>query len=171
MFPILFILLIGFIAGIYPAFILSSLKSGDSLKGKINSVKENVLIRKSLIVFQFATAIVAFIGAIIISKQINLFLSKDLGYNKDYILAAQVPRDWTPQGVQKMENIRNQFAKMPELKGAAFSFEIPDGNNSGDARIYKYGSDSAKAISTLALTTDENYLDVYKLPSNGRLFF
>jgi len=170
-FPILFILLVGFISGIYPAFILSSLKSIDSLKGKLNSIKENVLLRKSLIVFQFATAIVAFIGAIIISKQINLFLSKDLGYDKDYVLAAQAPRDWTPQGVQKMENIRNLFATMPELKGAAFSYEIPDGNNSGDAKIYKYGSDSAQAISALALTTDENYLNVYKIPIKAGAFF
>src|SRR5215203_2846019 len=133
----------------------------------MTSIKENVLLRKSLIVFQFATAIVAFIGAIIISKQINLFLGKELGYNKDYVLAAQAPRDWTPQGVQKMENIRNQFATMPELKGAAFSYEIPDGNNSGDAKIYNYGSDSAQAISALALTTDENYSDVYKLRLNA----
>jgi ABC-type antimicrobial peptide transport system permease subunit len=170
-FPILFILLIGSISGIYPAFILSSLKSVDSLKGKLKSIKENVLLRKSLIVFQFATATVAFIGAIIISEQINLFLSNDLGYEKDYILAAQVPRDWTPQGVQKMENIRNQFASMPELRGVTFSYEIPDGNNSGDPKIYRYGSDSAQAVSALALTTDENYLNVYKIQLKAGSFF
>jgi len=94
-FPVLLVLIIGFIAGIYPAFVLSSLKSVDSLKGKLTSVKENVLLRKSLIAFQFITATVAFIGAIIISKQINLFLNSDLGYNKNYIFSAQLPRDWT----------------------------------------------------------------------------
>src|SRR5262249_46654971 len=62
-FPILFIVLIGFIAGIYPAFVLSSLKSVESLKGKLTSVKDNVLLRKSLISFQFVTATVAFVGA------------------------------------------------------------------------------------------------------------
>ena len=171
MLPIFFILLIGFISGIYPAFILSSLKSVDSLKGNLAPIKENVLLRKSLIVFQFTTATVAFIGAIIISKQIDFFLSKDLGYNKDYILSAQAPRDWTPQGVQKMENIRNQFATMPELQGIAFSYEIPDGNNGGDAKLYKYGSDSAQTISTQTLITDENYLDVYKIPLKAGAFF
>jgi putative ABC transport system permease protein len=170
-FPVLFVLLIGFIAGIYPAFVLSSLKSIDSLKGKLVSIKENVLLRKSLIVFQFVTATVAFIGAIIISKQVNLFLSKNLGYDKDYIFSAQAPRDWTPRGVQKMENIRNQFATMPELKDVAFSFEIPDGNNSGDAKVYRYGSDSTQALSAQALTTDENYLNVYKIPLKAGAFF
>jgi putative ABC transport system permease protein len=170
-FAFAFILIVGFIAGIYPAFVLSSLKSVESLKGKFVSVKENVLFRKGLITFQFVTATVAFAGAIIISKQINLFLSKDLGYDKDYILSAQAPRDWTPRGIQKMENIRDQFAAMPEIRGVTFSYEIPDGNNSGDPKIYKYGSDSTQALSALALTTDENFLGVYKIPLKAGAFF
>ncbi len=169
--PVLFILIIGFIAGIYPAFILSSLKSVDSLKGKLTSVKENVLLRKSLIAFQFVTSIVAFIGAIIISKQINLFLNSNLGYNKDYILSAQLPRDWTQQGVRKMENIRNQFTAMPGINSVSLSYEIPDGNNSGGASIFKFGSDSTQAITAQALTTDENYLAAYKIPLQAGSFF
>ena len=170
-FPILFILLIGFIAGIYPAFVLSSLKSVESLKGKLTSVKDNVLLRKSLISFQFITATVAFVGAIIISQQINMFLTSNLGYNKDYILSAQVPRDWTPQGVNKMEIVRNQLAAMPQVSNVCLSYEIPDGNNSGSAQLYKFGSDSTEAITTQALTTDENYLSVYKIPLKAGSFF
>ncbi len=170
-FPLLFILIIGFIAGIYPAFVLSSLRSVDSVKGKLSSVKENVLLRKSLIAFQFGTATIAFIGAIIISQQVNLFLGKDLGYNKDYILSAQVPRDWTPQGVNKMENIRNQLATLPLVSNVALSFEIPDGNNGGQAGIYKQGSDSTQAIAAQVLQTDEHYLSVYKIPLKAGSFF
>ncbi len=170
-FPVLLILIIGFVAGIYPAFILSSLKSVESLKGKLSSVKENVLLRKSLIAFQFITATIAFTGAIIISKQINLFLSNNLGYNKDYIISAQVPRDWTTKGVNKMENIRNQFAAMPEVSSVALSFEIPDGNNGGQAPIYKVGNDSTKAVAAQVLQTDENYLTVYQVPLKAGSFF
>jgi len=170
-FPFLFILMLGFFAGIYPAFVLSSLKSVDSLKGKISSIKENILLRKSLIAFQFTTAIVAFVSAILISQQINLFLKSDLGYNKDYILSAQLPRDWTRQGVAKMEVIRNEFAEMPQINNVALSYEIPDGNNSGSAPVYKFGSDSTQAITAQALTTDENYLNVYKIPLKAGAFF
>jgi len=170
-FPFLFILMLGFIAGIYPAFILSSLKSVDSLKGKLSSIKENILLRKSLIAFQFTTAIIAFVCAILISQQINLFLKSDLGYNKDYILSAQLPRDWTQQGVAKMEVIRNEFAGMPQISNVALSYEIPDGNNSGSASVYKFGSDSTQGISAQALTTDENYLSVYKIPLKAGTFF
>jgi putative ABC transport system permease protein len=170
-FPVLFILIVGFIAGIYPAFILSSLKSVDSLKGKLSSIKENVLLRKSLIVFQFGTATIVFIGAIIISKQINFFFSKDLGFNKDYIVSAQLPRNWSPAGVKKMEEIRSQFAAMPQVAAIALSYEIPDGNNGGQTPLYKLGNDSTQAIATQVLISDENYLDVYHVPIKAGSFF
>jgi putative ABC transport system permease protein len=170
-FPVLLILLIGFIAGIYPAFVLSSLKSVESLKGKLSSVKENVLLRKSLITFQFGTATIAFIGAVIISKQINLFLGKDIGYNKDYIVSAQVPRDWSQSGVEKMIIIRNEFALMPGVQGTALSYEIPDGNNLGQSYIYKQGGDTAQAVPMQVLISDENYLSLYKIPLKAGSFF
>jgi putative ABC transport system permease protein len=169
-FPLLFILLIGLIAGIYPAFVLSSLKSVESLKGKL-SIKDNVLLRKSLIAFQFGTATMAFIGAIIISKQINLFFGKDLGFNKDYVVSAQLPRDWSPEGVKKMEEIRRQFAAMPQVAAVTLSYEVPDGNNGGQTPLYKPGSDSTQAIATQVLISDESYLDVYRIPLKTGSFF
>lgn len=170
-FPFLFILLIGFIAGIYPAFVLSSLKSVESLKGRLTSVKDHVLLRKSLITFQFVISTIAFVGAIIISQQINLFLNSNLGYNKDYVLSAQVPRDWTKQGADKMENIRNQLAAMREVSSVSLSYEVPDGNNSGGVNVFRFGADSTQAITAQALITDENYLNVYKIPLKAGSFF
>lgn len=170
-FPFLFTIAIGFIAGIYPAFVLSSLKSAESIKGKLSSVKENVLLRKSLVAFQFVTATVTFIGAIIISKQIDLFLSRDLGYNKDYVLSAQVPRDWTRQGVKKMESIRDQLATLPQVSNVCLSYEVPDGNNGGSASLYRSGTDSTTAITAQYLRSDENYLNVYKIPIKAGSFF
>jgi ABC-type antimicrobial peptide transport system permease subunit len=170
-FPFLFAVLVGLIAGIYPAFVLSSLKSAESIKGKLSSVKDNVLLRKSLIAFQFVTATIAFTGAIVISKQINLFLNNDLGYNKDFVLSAQVPRDWTRKGADKMENIRNQLAELPQVSNATLSYEVPDGNARGSVPLYKLGTDSTQAITALALTSDENYLNVYKIQLKSGAFF
>lgn len=163
-FPILLIFFIGFIAGIYPAFILSSLKSVTALKGKLSSIKENIWLRKSLVAFQFGTATIAFIGAIIITKQINLFLNSDLGYDKDFIIFAQLPRNWTREGVDKMETIRDEFTRTPSVKDVSLSFEIPDGNNSNDLPIYKFGTDSSHAVSAHILENDEKFLSVYQIP-------
>ena len=55
--PVVLIVAVGLLAGLYPAVTLSSLKTVDSLKGKLTSVKENVVMRKSLVGFQFCIAI------------------------------------------------------------------------------------------------------------------
>ncbi len=163
-FPLLFILSIGIISGIYPAFIMSSFNSIDSLKGKLTSGKDHVLLRKSLIAFQFCIATIAFIGAMIISKQINLFLHSNLGYNKDCVLSAQLPRNWTREGVEKMETIRDEFATMPQVKNVSLSFDIPDGNYSNQVPIFRYGKDSSESVSADILEDDEKYLSLYQIP-------
>lgn len=163
-FPILLILVLGVLSGIYPALILSSLKAVEVLKGKVTSIKENILLRKSLVAFQFATAMVVGISAIIIAKQINLFFSETLGYRRDYILSAQLPRNWTPEGVREMESIRKRFAAMPEVSHVTLSYEVPDGNNSGSVPIYRAGADSTTAIACLVLMSDEHYGATYDIP-------
>lgn len=162
---------LGFLAGVYPAFVLSSVRSVESLKGKLSSVRDKVWLRKSLVTFQFAVAIIAFAGAVIISRQTDLFFSKSLGYNKDFVVSAQVPRNWTKAGVEKMETIRNQFAAMPGVSGVSLSFEIPNGYNIGGAPVYRLGEDSTRAIDASFLETDENYLSVYQIPVKAGAFF
>ncbi|MDN5286829.1 MAG: hypothetical protein JWR38_3103 [Mucilaginibacter sp.] len=169
--PFVFALLVGVLAGIYPALVLSALKSVDSLKGKLSSVKESVLFRKTLVAFQFGTAAVVFIGAIIISQQISLFFNKDLGYNRDYVIYAQVPRDWSVKGVQKIESIKEQLAQMPEVKAISLSWEIPDGNNGGNTPVYKQGSNPAQAITSQGLAADNQYAATYNIPLKAGTFF
>jgi len=168
--PVLLTLVIGLLAGIYPAMVLSSLKSAEVIKGKLTSVKENILLRKSLVAFQFCIAAVVLIGSMIISKQVNYFFGKDLGYDKEYLLSAQVPRDWSTQGVTHMETIRNEIASLPQISNATVSWEIPNGNN-GDDAAYKLGQDSTAAIYTELFTTDENYAATYKIPMAAGDFF
>ena len=170
-FPLLLTLLIGFFAGIYPAFVLSSLKSVESLKGKLSSINENAWLRKGLVAFQFGTAIVVFIGAMIISSQIRHFLSKDLGFNKEYVLSAQIPRDWTPQGVSKAEDIRKQFAAMPEVQNATLSFSVPGGNYSGTASVYKVRDAATSAIASDIIVSDENYTSTFGIAMAAGNFF
>lgn len=170
-YPLLLVLFIGFLAGIYPAFVLSSLRSVESLKGKLTAVKENVALRKSLVGFQFGTATIVFIGALVIAQQVNLFFGKDLGYDKDYVVSAQLPRDWTPQGVQRMETIRKQFAAMPEVSSVSLSYEVPDGNNAGPTYMWKQGADSATGIVSQILFSDEYFTNTYNIPMAAGVFF
>ncbi|MCR8561094.1 ABC transporter permease [Mucilaginibacter sp. BJC16-A38] len=167
---VLFTVFLGSLAGLYPALVLSSLKSVDSLKGKLSSVKENVLFRKILVGFQFGTAAMVFIIAIIISQQVTLCLKGDLGFNKDYVVYSQVPRDWSAKGVKKMETVRYQISQMPQVSSVSLSWHIPDGAGDG-MQLYRYGTDPKKAISLNGLTTDNQFGATYGIPLKAGEFF
>jgi len=169
--PVSLVILIGLLAGAYPAFVLSSVNTVSSLKGKIKTVKENIWLRKSLVGFQFAVALIVLSCAAIVTLQVNYFFSQRLGYNKEYVVSSQVPRDWSPEGVKKMEAIRNQFAAMPEVSSVTLSYEIPNGMNGGQPSVYNAGADSTAAIPMQALVTDENYLTTYQIPLADGSFF
>ena len=156
---------IGLLAGSYPAFVLSGLPSIDSLKGKLAaSVQKGIGLRRALIVFQFTVAILVFVGAVVIDRQVSFFFSKDLGYQKDQIMTvSSVPRDWSRDGVQRMEGVRNQLARIPGVNDVSLSFEIPDGRTSGSGRLFPQGRDSTQAIIANVLTTDERFAETYGL--------
>ncbi|PJJ79476.1 ABC transporter permease [Mucilaginibacter auburnensis] len=168
---IAFALVIGILAGLYPALMLSSLKSVDSLKGKRDRVKDNVLFRKVLIGFQFSTAAVALIAAIVISAQIDLFFGKNLGFDKDYLIYAALPRDWSKTGVQKMERVRSELSQLPQVKSATLSWEIPDGGAVGYLQTYKFGADERQSFATTLMIADNQYANTYNIPLKAGEFF
>ncbi|MDR6563878.1 MULTISPECIES: ABC transporter permease [unclassified Arcicella] len=170
-FAILLALLIGLLSGMYPAFVLSNIPSIDSLKGKLKSIKENIFFRRLLIVSQFSIALFVGVGASVITKQVNYFFTKDLGYHKEAIITARVPRDWSPKGVEKMETIRNEMTKLKEVNNATLSYEIPETNSKNSIGIYKMGQDSTQAIYIPSLTSDDKYLETYQIPMVAGVFF
>ncbi|MEO6687116.1 MAG: ABC transporter permease, partial [Dyadobacter sp.] len=160
------------LAGIYPAFILSSLPAIDSVKGKLKSVKENILFRRVLIASQFSIALFVFIAATLVARQVSYFFNKDLGYKKESIISIATPRDWTSKGVIKMEGIREEMALLKEVDKVSLSYEIPNGNFGGNTGLYNIGQDSTEAIYTQILSTDEKYAETYQLNVlAGKFFF
>lgn len=169
--PLLLILLVGVLAGIYPAFVLSRLKATDSVKGKLGSVNSNLVLRKTLVAFQVCTASVVVIGVFVVVQQVNLFFSKNIGYNKDRVVSVQTPRDWTLKGVQHMLTVRNQLEAMPEVEKVSLSWSIPNDMSAGSTMVYTQDTDSTKAVAHETIMSDETYLDVFKIPLEaGRPF-
>ena len=169
--PVVIVFVVGLLAGMYPAVVLSSQNVVDALKNKLQTVQQKAGLRQTLVGFQFLTATVVLIVAALVTQQIRYFFSQALGYNQALVVSSQVPRDWSPAGVQKLERVRDLFATMPEVASVSLSHEIPNGNNGGQPMIYKNGSDSTQATAVQALISDENYLKTYQIQRTAGRFF
>ncbi len=162
--PFALAFIIGTLAGMYPALVLSSMKSLDSLKGKLKTIEQNQVFRKALLIFQFSLSIFTLIATYEVGQQVNYFFSKKLGYDKEYMVYSQVPRDWSKKGVQNLLHIRDELQKLPVVSSACLTYEIPNGNNSGTFSVYKLGEDNSKAIGFQSMIADENFINTYKIP-------
>jgi putative ABC transport system permease protein len=80
------IIVIGFIAGFYPAIVLSGFKPIQVLKGKLNIGNNMGFFRKALIVGQFAASIIMIICTLTVGKQLNYLRSKNLGFDKEHVI-------------------------------------------------------------------------------------
>ncbi len=162
--PILFIWVVGVLAGFYPAFVLSSFNPTDALREKLIIGKKSAFLRKALLGFQYVLALVVLITAILVTQQLDSFFGKGLGYDKDYLVTTSVPRDWSAEGVQNMLTVRNEFLSLSSVASASLSYEIPNGNNGFQIAIYKAGENPEQSFATQGLVSDEAYLNTYQIP-------
>lgn len=127
---LLFLLLIpvvtGVLAGLYPAFFLSSFQPIAVLKGRTGKAFSRSNFRSALVIFQFFTSIVLIIGTIVVFKQLNYIQNAKIGFNKDQMLI--VNGTWALNN--KADAFRNEVAKMSGVKASSFAGYLPVSNSS-----------------------------------------
>jgi putative ABC transport system permease protein len=90
LFLVSIIFIIGILAGLYPALLLSSFSPVESLKGKLRAGKGSAFFRKALVVFQFGISVLLIICITIITVQMNYVRNKDLGFSKEQTMLVEI---------------------------------------------------------------------------------
>jgi putative ABC transport system permease protein len=105
-------LTVGLLAGSYPAFLLSSFKPISILRQSLKNSTYSVVLRKGLVVFQFALSTVFITGMFTISEQMKFVQSKDLGYQKDHLL--YIPLNGAV--AKNFETFKNKAMELPGVE-------------------------------------------------------
>jgi ABC-type antimicrobial peptide transport system permease subunit len=157
------IVIISIIFGLYPALVLSNKKVVDSLKGTLIYKKSNNYLRKGLLVLQYSLSLVFLVCSYFVGQQLEFFFSNDLGYSKEAIITAPLPRDWSPEGVASIKSLRDEFESSAQVVNSSVSYEIMNGANGFSVNALPADGNPDQEIVLQALVTDENFSSVYGL--------
>jgi putative ABC transport system permease protein len=156
--PALFIIIIviGCLAGSYPALILSAFNPIDVLKGKLANGFKGGLLRSFLVVFQFAISIFLIIGTLVIYNQLKFIQNKDLGYNRDHVL--------TIGNIGVLGNSANTFKQEVKQIGgvtdASLAEALPTWDYGNGTTLFKDRvPDQKRALNTQIWGIDEDYIN------------
>ena len=111
------------ISGLYPAFILSNYKPLAVISGNLKDSKSGLILRKSLVVFQFMITMLLLVGTITIYQQVNYMRSQDLGINIDRTIGINAPllADSREQAATKRKTLKSELLRLPEIQSVAYS--------------------------------------------------
>jgi len=111
-------IVLGLLAGVYPALAMSGLKPLNIMKG-FSTYKINPGLSKSLVVLQYTICVVLVISALVINRQMHFINSADMGFDKEQVVELQDPYGWEDTGARKLlkQRLAHYVESRPELQG------------------------------------------------------
>ncbi len=150
-------ILIGILAGIYPAVFLSSFKPISILSGKLSKGSRSSIIRSSLVIFQFTISIILIIGTVAVYHQLNYIQHYKLGFNKKEVISI----DNAYSLGKHTEAFKNEVLKDPEIVSATVSSYLPvSRSNFNNTSFWKKGNRTAESsVNMQSWIVDYDYIN------------
>ncbi len=145
----------GLVAGLYPAVFLSSFRPADTLKGSGTRTRQRHVLRKSLVILQFAISVVLVVSTFVISDQLGFMRSKNLGFDKENMIVVPLVNSNLRT---KYRTFETELKKIRAVIGSAASSEVPlDGFTSNGYLPQGYTSPMVINV----VDVDDNFMSTY----------
>ncbi len=163
---IIFTLLLGLLAGSYPAFFISSYEPVKVLHGVLNKGLKNRRVRSVFVVFQFFVSILIIIMALVVFAQLEFMLNKELGFVKERVLVIRRPDALK----ERINDFRKEILKHPNIESVTNSNSIP-GRNFNTSTFMIEGDSAQENILMNQIFVSPDFREAFGLRMvHGRFF-
>jgi putative ABC transport system permease protein len=152
------------LSGLYPAFVLSSYKPVDVLKGRFRSTSRGASFRKGMVIVQFISSITLIVGTYTVSRQIEFMRNQELGVNIDQTLVINTPAVTDSTYQNENEGFKQTVLGFPEVSAFSSSTAVPGrqpGWNAGGIRRLSQASNDGQQYRIIMM--DHDYVQAYGL--------
>jgi putative ABC transport system permease protein len=160
------------LSGLYPAFVLSSYKPVEVLKGRFKNTARGVYFRKGMVVTQFVASITLIVGTFTVYRQLRYMQEQTLGVNIDQTLVVDSPSVVDSTYEQKFQVLKQSLLQYPEVSFVTASTSVPGsqpGWNAGGIRRLSQREDEANQYRVIMM--DHDFIKAYGLEIiSGRPF-
>ena len=162
-------LVVGLLAGLYPALVLSGFRSVAILKGRFSSSRRGVVLRQALVVAQFAISIMLIAGTAVVYTQLDYMRNQALGFKQDQMLVIDFRYDDAVQ--EKIETFKQQLGDNPNVRSVSASSSVPGEGNNGAFSEMENPAGDMQASNVNLFYVDHDFLEQYEMPlAAGRAF-
>jgi len=153
------------VSGFYPAFVLSSFKPILVLKGKYATSTKGIVLRKVLVIGQFAITVALIIGSFVVYQQIRYVNAQDLGMNISQMLIVRPPEltNWDSTFINRENSFTVDLKKIPRVEGATTSWNLPGGETGRSFSVRRIDQDSTTRFTMRHSGIGIGYIGLYKI--------
>jgi len=160
-------LLTGLVSGSYPALFLASFKPVSTIKGKLKSGTGNAVFRRILVVVQFFLSAALIIGTGVVSKQMTFIKNRNLGWNKEQVVAIPIRSYSLPS----LEALKAELANTPGILNVAVATQKPSYTSWSSSGFDWEGKDPSLKVDVTYMGADDGYVDTMGMTiAQGRNF-